>query len=185
MKAVAAPEALRARMLRLLLDRLGAGRKDLSAGHLAALERLCAGEGMLDLPGGVTAVCRSGVLTLQTAEEPPAEQTLRQGEIPFGTGKLLVSRAPQRGALALHCGQGQTLTARCWQPSDRLDLPEGRGARSLKRLFAERGVTPEQRDRLPVFCVDGVAAAAWGVGVDRRFLPEKTGGNIYIIMREI
>lgn len=182
---LAAPEALRARMLRLLLDRLGAGRKDLSAGHLAALERLCAGEGMLDLPGGVTAVCRSGVLTLQTAEEPPAEQTLRQGEIPFGTGKLLVSRAPRRGALALHCGQGQTLTARCWQPSDRLDLPEGRGARSLKRLFAERGVTPEQRDRLPVFCVDGVAAAAWGVGVDRRFLPEKTGGNIYIIMREI
>ncbi len=130
-------------------------------------------------------MCRSGVLTLQTAEEPPAEQTLRQGEIPFGTGKLLVSRAPQRGALALHCGQGQTLTARCWKPSDRLDLPEGRGARSLKRLFAERGVTPEQRDRLPVFCVDGVAAAAWGVGVDRRFLPEKTGGNIYIIMREI
>ena len=181
---LAAPEALRPRMLRLLLDRLGAGKKNLGAGHLAALERLCAGEGMLDLPDGVTAVCRNGVLTLQTAERPPKEQTLRQGEIPFGAGKLLVSRAPLSGALALRCGQEQTLTVRRWQPLDRLELPESRGARSLKRLFAERGVTPERRDAIPVFCVDGVTAAAWGVGVDRRFLPEKTGGNIYIIMRE-
>lgn len=181
---LAAPEALRPRMLRLLLDRLDTGKKDLGAGHLAALEQLCAGEGMLDLPDGVTAVCRNGVLTLQAAEKPPEEQTLRQGEISFGTGTLLVSRTSQCGALALRCGEGQVLTVRRWQPSDRLDLPESRGARSLKRLFTERGVMPERRDAIPVFCVDGVAAAAWGVGVDRRFLPEKTGGNIYIIMRE-
>ena len=49
---LAAPEALRPRMLRLLLERLGTGRKDVGAVHLAALERLAAGEGVLALPGG-------------------------------------------------------------------------------------------------------------------------------------
>ena len=39
---LAAPEALRPRMLRLLLDRLPTGRKDLGAVHLAALEQLAA-----------------------------------------------------------------------------------------------------------------------------------------------
>ena len=47
-----APEALRPRLLRLLLDRLGTGKKDVTAGHLAALEQLAAGEGTLALPGG-------------------------------------------------------------------------------------------------------------------------------------
>ena len=43
---LAAPEALRPRMLRLLLERLGTGRKDLGAVHLEALERLaCSGGG--------------------------------------------------------------------------------------------------------------------------------------------
>ena len=64
-------------------------------------------------------------------------------------------------------------------------LPDGRGARSLKRLMAERGVRPEDRRKIPVLCVDGVAAAAWGIGVDRSFLPEPSGEGIYyIIMRE-
>lgn len=182
---LAAPGALRPRMLRLLLDRLPTGRKDLGAVHLAALEQLAAGEGALSLPEGVEAVCRGGVLTLRMAETAPEETVLRRGENPYGAGYLMVSRSPLEGALALRCGAEQRLTARCWRREDRLTLPDGRGARSLKRLMAERGVRPEDRRKIPVLCVDGVAAAAWGIGVDRSFLPEPSGEGIYyIIMRE-
>lgn len=179
-----APEALRPRLLRLLLDRLGTGKKDVTAGHLAALEQLAAGEGTLALPGGAVAVCRNGVLTLAAAETPPEETVLREGKNPFGTMRLLVSRMPAAGALALRCGREQVLTARCWRRDDRLMLPGSRGERSVKRLLSERGIPPEKRETLPVFCVDGVLAAVWGVGVDRRFLPEDSGQGIYYIIRE-
>ena len=49
-----APEELRPRMLRLLLERLPVGKKDVSAAHIEALLTLREG-GMLDLPEGVTA----------------------------------------------------------------------------------------------------------------------------------
>ena len=86
--------------------------------------------------------------------------------------------------MALRCGPGQVLTARCWRRDDRLTLADSRGQRSVKRLLAERGVTPERRETIPVLCVDGVIAAVWGVGTDRKFLPETSGENIYIIMGE-
>ena len=72
--------------------------------------------------------------------------------------------------------------ARRWRRDDRLALAESRGARSVKRLLAERGVTPEKRETIPVLCVDGAAAAVWGVGTDRSFLPEVSGENIYYII---
>ena len=40
-------------------------------------------------------------------------------------------------------------------------------------------------DSFRIHCVDGVTAAVWGVGTDRKFLPEDPGKNIYIIMREV
>ena len=70
------------------------------------------------------------------------------------------------------------------QETYRLMLPGSRGERSVKRLLSERGIPPEKRETLPVFCVDGVLAAVWGVGVDRRFLPEDSGQGIYYIIRE-
>ena len=61
-----APEALRGRMVRLLLDRLGAGKRDFTARHYAAIEDLCRSEygRHLDLPHGVRAERAGGVLTL-------------------------------------------------------------------------------------------------------------------------
>ena len=88
----------------------------------------------------------------------------------------------EAGALALRCGRRQVLTARCWRRDDRLMLPDSRGERSVKRLLSERGIPPEKRETLPVFCVDGALAAVWGVGVDRSFLPETSGENLYITM---
>ena len=56
------------------------------------------------------------------------------------------------------------LVLRGWRPSDRMILPEARGARSLKRLYAERGIAPSERDGLPVLCADREIAAAAGIG---------------------
>ncbi len=64
----AAPEALRGRMTRLLVDTLDVGKRDFTARHYAALEELCASEygTHLDLPHGVSAEKRGGVLCLTT-----------------------------------------------------------------------------------------------------------------------
>lgn len=70
---LSAPEVLRPRMLRLLIDRLDCGKKDFGQVHLAALERLAASGGLLSLPGGVGAVSRGGVLKLEMGRQdlPP------------------------------------------------------------------------------------------------------------------
>lgn len=62
-----APEALRGRMVRLLLDALPAGKRDFTAKHYQAIEDLCrsAYGTHLDLPHGVAAEKRGGVLALE------------------------------------------------------------------------------------------------------------------------
>ena len=148
---LSAPEALRPRMLRQLTDRLGAGKKDFTAAHYRALETLAQIGGALSLPGGASAVCRDGTLTL--------------------------SDAPAPDALALRSGPW---TVRPWRRDDRLTLPGSRGSRSLKRLFAERGIAPPERDTWPVLCLAGRPAAVWRVGIDQKALPECSGNTIYI-----
>ena len=67
----AAPEALRARMVRALLDALPVGKRDFTARHYAAIEDLCASRygTHLDLPRGVAAQRRGGVLILEIKEK--------------------------------------------------------------------------------------------------------------------
>lgn len=62
----AAPEVLRGRMVRLMLDALPVGKKDFTARHYAAIGDLCtSAEGRhLDLPRGVYAERSGGVLAL-------------------------------------------------------------------------------------------------------------------------
>jgi len=64
----AAPEALRTRMVRILLDALDVGKRDFTARHYAAIENLCVSPygSHLDLPRRVTAERRGGVLVLTT-----------------------------------------------------------------------------------------------------------------------
>ncbi|MBO4916166.1 MAG: tRNA lysidine(34) synthetase TilS [Oscillospiraceae bacterium] len=65
-----APEALRGRMVRLLLDSLEVGKKDFTARHYKAIEELCSGDGShLDLPRGVIAEKHGGVLALELREK--------------------------------------------------------------------------------------------------------------------
>lgn len=179
---LAAPEALRPRMLRLLTGRLPTGKKDYTAAHYQALEALCRTGGMLSLPGGAQAVCRGGELSLTMIDSnaAPEETPLHMGENLVGAWRITLSPTPLPDALALRSGE---YTVRRWRRDDRLTLPESRGARSLKRIFSERGIPTERRDTVPVLCRGGTAAAVPHIGIDRLSLPEDPGDTIYITVK--
>lgn len=139
----AAPEVLRRRMLRLMLHRLPTGKKDVSAAHIAAmLDLVEKGRGTLTLPDGARISCGEGEMTFSVAQRAPQEQGLHTGINHWGGFTLTVS--------------GDTvedLTVRPWQRDDRMAVENG--SRSLKRIFADLGITPLQRETLPVVCLKG------------------------------
>ena len=196
-----APEELRPRMLRLLLERLPVGKKDVSATHIEALLSLREG-GMLDMPEGVTAWREKDVLHLEMTPPSPPLLTLSEGEQVWGDYLVRVWRSEKNtpppdgeglsktGRFSDHIltlsdgGKMSEWTLRCPQRGDGLTLPGARGRRSIKRLLTERGVPPRRRRTTPVVCINGEPAAVYGVGTDQRFLPGKDGSNINILMIE-
>lgn len=165
---LAAPEPLRPRMVRLLLERMPTGKKDVGAVHIDAVLALTEGGGSLDLPENLRAVCRDGWLHLTLKETAPPEKVLAQGLNAWGQYDI-----------TLHGGQGHRVTVRSWHSSDR--MPMARGSRSLKRLFADAGIGIETRDSVPVVCVDGQPRAVYGV--QERSSPED-GEPIQIIINK-
>ena len=170
-----APQVLRARMMRLALDALRVGKKDFTAAHIDDLVTLSTGTGFaqLDLPHGVCAARKDGVLTLTVGERrTPSPRTLSVGEcVTWGAYEIAVQRAGTDGAFRLKFDAlRDTLSVNAWNAREYLTLP-GRTRRSLKRLFAEAGISPAQRDATPVIRVNGRAAAVYGIGVDQAFLP--------------
>ena len=165
---LAAPEPLRPRMVRLLLERMPTGKKDVGAVHIDAVLALAEGGGSLDLPENLLAVCRDGWLRLTLKETAPPEKVLVQGLNAWGQYDI-----------TLHGGQGRRVTVRSWHSSDR--MPMARGSRSLKRLFADAGIGIETRDSVPVVCVDGQPRAVYGV--QERSSPED-GEPIQIIINK-
>ena len=183
-----APEVLRPRMVRLLLERLGTGKKDISAAHLEAVLALSEkGRGMVSLPGA-EAVCRSGVLILRAAERAAQELALAE-ETVYGAWQVCLRRLPataQRRTDALYVAEGYAEMLRLgpWQSGDGLELPGSRGKRSIKRLLTERGVAPEVRRSVPCVRVGATAAAVPGLGTDVHYLPEENGGMIEIVFQK-
>mgnify|MGYP000165887396 CR=1 FL=1 len=63
------------------------------------------------------------------------------------------------------------LSVGAWDARESMTLPVSRGSRSLKRLFAERGFSPDEREQTPVIRSGGAVAAVYGIGTDALFLP--------------
>ena len=179
----------RTRMVRLLLERLGAGQRDFTAAHYEAMTALALSEkdSLLHLPGGVRAEKRGDVWALRYAP-PPLPQTalpdgsaVRWGDYTITLRKKTEKSFKKSDAIRLNCDKiNQSLTVRPWRGSDRLRLPGARGARSLKRLFADAGVPAAQRERIPVLCAGERPLAAYGIGTDADFLPEPGGPGLII-----
>jgi len=171
-----APEALRGRMLLLLLDRLGVGRKDFGAVHLDAVLDLKQG-GSLDLPHGVTARRAGEDLILALRPGPLPEAPLAPGvPLTWGDHVLTLRDAPRGEGLALTVPAGARLTVGPCPPSGRLTLPGSSGARTVKRLCLDKGIGLSRRERLPAFYVDGALAAVWPLGADAAFAAEGENG---------
>ena len=176
-----APAVLRARMLRLLLDSLPAGKKDFTAAHIDSLAALCMGSGdaQLDLPHGVRARRRSGqlVLTIRGGKAPgpaplPVGGRTAWGEYTIITQNAGKNRVSAGSTFCLRCDAGKdVLSVGAWNARAWLTLP-GKTPRSLKRLFADAGVAASERDGSPVVFINGAVAAVYGIGADEAFLPD-------------
>lgn len=178
-----APAAVRPRMLLRLFDLLGVGRKDVGAVHLEALMDLVrrtawGKEGRLSLPRGVTArYCRRW-LVLETRPQALTEVQLIPGRpLRWGdyTLTLLDRREDGEGGISLFWkdrpGQSPRVTVGPCPAGERLTLPGVRGARSVKRLCLDRGISLRERERLPAVYVESRLAAVWRLGVDTAFAP--------------
>ena len=169
-----APQALRARMLRLVLDALRVGKKDFTAAHIDNLVTLSMGTGsaQLDLPHFVRATREKGVLTLTVGDRqtPPARMLSVGERVTWGEYEIAVQRTGTDGAFLLRFDASRdTLGVSVWDAREYLTLP-GKTRRSLKRLFTEAGIPPAQRDAIPVIRVSGRAAGVYGIGTDQAFL---------------
>ena len=156
-----------------LLSRVGGHRKDLSAAHVAAVCNLLHGPAGREvrLPYGIIARQDGRNLVVFRSEQPPEAVTLTSGEgtVFFGSWQVCVSAVSGEWALSVPTGAALTVTP--WSREDGMALPGSRGQRSLKRLCADAGVSPEERDRIPVLRVNGRCAAVPGIGMDLDFAP--------------
>ena len=182
-----APRAVAERAVLALTGQIG-GQRDVSAQHIAEILALLDRDGTartLNLPHRVRVERQCETLTFTRSPAPLPELSLDPEQpVVFGrTWRVTWSRTA--GAWPLRLPTDAALTVTAWKPSDRLTLPSGRGARSLKRLCAERGISPQQRDELPVLRINGTAAAVPGVGMDRQFLTENSRADGFVTFETI
>lgn len=170
---------LRPKVLLGLFDLLGAGRKDISAVHLEALQALWNSHGndaRISLPHGVTARLAASRLILETLPPPPSRAELVEG-CPLRWGDYTLTLLDRRAGagLPLRPGPERVAVGPC-DGGARLTLPETHGGgRTVKRLCLDRGISLAERDRLPAVYAGDRLAAVWRLGVDTEFLPEGEG----------
>ena len=187
--------AVKARMLLQLFDRLGVGRKDITAAHLGAILALTrqtakGKEGRLDLPHGVTARCNRGWLVLETRPQTLTEARLLPGcPVAWGDWRVTLLDHQAGEGVALRPRRREesaAITVGPAEPGERLALPETRGGgRSVKRLCLDHHIPLSERERLPAIYVDGQLAAVWPLGVDEAFAPSAGEDCRFIRMERI
>lgn len=162
--------AMRRRLVRAAGLRLGVS---LSREQVAAILALGSG-GHLDLPGGLYACRNPHQLVLQRQETLPPPLALHPGEQDWGPWRVLVRRSPAPPAegpdtVALRSPQA-ALSIAAWDGAGRLKVENG--SRTIKRLFADRGIPVERRAEHPAVCLDGTPAAVFGVATDWDLRPQ-------------
>lgn len=174
-KLLALPEAVSARVIRRLCGR-GAG-----ANHVQAVLRLAHAEGLAyaDLPG-MRVRHERGRLYFGDKTQRLGEYEIVPGERLCADGFEIISEltdhhgGKENNVLYFNFAaiRGKiSLTPR--RDGDKLRLA-GRGCtKSLKALFAERGMTLAERDMTPVFRDEAGVIGVWGFGVAERCAAKK------------
>lgn len=187
--------ALVPRMLGILLDAAGLGRKDITAQHFEAMTELVlygADGAEVHLPGG--RFCCSGNYAIMHREDrlPQEMQPLMPGDsLCWGDYFIHLAKSEENfiensDTIRLKCDMIQLpLMVGAWDRNQGMTLPGSRGQRSLKRLFADKGLTPRERDHAPVFYMGGQVCAAAEIGADAAFLAADGEEALRLIIKKI
>ena len=178
------PTAVAERTILQLMAQTAGHRRDLTAAHVVAVLDLARDRGEekeVSLPYGMTARRKKYSLEITRRPARTGEQPIAVGDtVVFRETAVCLSGEDAPGALPLSLPEGAVLTVTPWRPSDWLRLPGSRGPRSFKRLCAERGLTPEERDAIPVLRVGEAHAADPVFGVQPDFAPCPGGQTVFV-----
>lgn len=165
--------SLRRRLVRTMGRRLGV---ELTRSQTEAVLSLKSG-GFLDLPGGLCAVRKQKLLTLQKLPPLPPPMVLHEGVQDWGPWRVTVERtaapveeSPCRITLR---DSDRELSIAAWEGAGRLAVENG--SRSVKRLFADASIPVERRGEHPAVLLDGKIAAVFGIAVDWSWRAEQGG----------
>lgn len=171
-------EVLRRRLVREMALRLGGS---LSQRQTEAVLNLGSSR-FLDLPGGLCAVRTKHELTIRRQSPPLPALALHEGCQAWGSWQVRVERraGPVEGTacqVVLRDAAELPVIAP-WDGTGRLNVENG--SRTIKRLFADKGIPVGERETHPALLVNGEIAAVFGVAVDRNFRPVD-GGTVLVI----
>lgn len=171
-------QSVRGRTVLALMERVCGRRRDLSAAHVRAALGLKPGRSCA-LPYGMTARNTGSALEIFRAPPVPLPLALAPGQtVRFGAWRVGLDTAAPPGAVSFRVALRGPAEVSAWRPGDRMTLLGGRGSRTLKRLFADAGLSPQERDRTPVLRIGGQAAAAPCLGADTAFSAGEAGALV-------
>ena len=178
------PQAVAERAVLQLIAQVAGHRKDLTAAHVLAVLDLARGrteEKEVSLPYGLTARRKKYSLEITRRPARPVGQPIAVGDtVVFCGTAVRLSGEDSPGALPMSLPEGVPMTVTSWHPGDWLRVPGSRGPRSFKRLCAERGISPGERDALPVLRVGETHAADPVFGVQPDFAPCPGGQTVFL-----
>lgn len=177
-----APSAIGRRAALKLLGDMAGGRKDLTFRHAEMLLDLArAGRGEAHFPRNVHArVDSQGCLIVWRKDKTLGARGIQPGQgVGWGDWEVRLTREPNGGE-AVCLPEGVPLWITCWRPGDRMTIPGSRGSRSVKRLCTDLGISPQERDTLPVLRMGDTPVAMARVGIDLDFAPKANEKAVYI-----
>lgn len=183
------PRAVLNRVILSMMIQVSGHQKDLTAAHVEAVTDL--GRGIpgraVSLPYGMTARRERDVLVILRSSAVPEWVAIQIGEqVRFGCWTVSLSDEPKAGeSYGLALPENTALAVTPWRRDDRMTVPGSCGARSLKRLCADRGIPPWRRDIMPVLRVGEIPAAAPGIGLDIDFTPRDKAAVFVVFHQDI
>lgn len=174
-------EVLRRRLVRGMAQSLGVS---LNQRQTEAVLKLGNG-GFLDLPEGLCAVRTRRELTVKRLPPPLPPLVLREGEQVWGPWRVTLERrvgpAEETAGRVVLRDVGKPLTIAPWNGTGRLNVENG--SRTIKRLFADRGISVGERMEHPTVLADGKILAVAGVAVDWNWHPAEGEAALVVTLR--
>ncbi len=159
---LAAPPALRGRMVRAMAEALGVGRKDLGIAQVEEILALTSEGACVNLRG-MQASVEGGRLRLRYGKKELWTVLPVGGRAAFGNAVFSAALwGEDSTGLQLTLPKGAEILLRGITAKDR--FPVKNGTRGVKRLLSDAGFTPVQREQCPAIEVAGRLVAVWGLG---------------------